>query len=108
MTIEEQLIRLGSAVLAGGALGLNRKVGGKAAGMRTHAIVSLGAAVAVLAGVLILEGMPGTDGGAITRAMQGVISGIGFIGAGAILKGSGRGEVRGLTTAASIWLAAAV
>jgi putative Mg2+ transporter-C (MgtC) family protein len=108
MTIGQQLIRLGSAVLAGGALGLNRKVGGKAAGMRTHAIVSLGAAVAVLAGVLILEGMPGADGGAITRAMQGVISGIGFIGAGAILKESGRTGVRGLTTAASIWLAAAV
>jgi putative Mg2+ transporter-C (MgtC) family protein len=108
MTLDEQLIRLGSAVLAGGALGLNRKVDGKAAGMRTHAIVSLGAAVAVLAGILIVEGMPGADGGAITRTMQGVISGIGFIGAGAILKGMGRNGVRGLTTAASIWLSAAV
>jgi putative Mg2+ transporter-C (MgtC) family protein len=108
MTIQEQLIRLGSAVLAGGALGLNRKVDGKAAGMRTHAIVSLGAAVAVLAGVLLLEGVPGADTGAITRTIQGVIAGIGFIGAGAILKGSERGPVRGLTTAASIWLAAAV
>jgi putative Mg2+ transporter-C (MgtC) family protein len=108
MTIQEQLIRLGSAVLAGGALGLNRKVGGKAAGMRTHALVSLGAAVSVLAGVLLLDDMPGSDRGAITRTIQGVIAGIGFIGAGAILKGSERGPVRGLTTAASIWLAAAV
>ncbi|NUP71703.1 MAG: MgtC/SapB family protein [Gemmatimonadaceae bacterium] len=108
MTIGEQLIRLGSAVLAGGALGLNRRIGGKAAGMRTHAIVSLGAAVAVLAGVLLLEDMPGADRGAITRTIQGVVAGIGFIGAGAILKGSERGPVRGLTTAASIWLAAAV
>jgi putative Mg2+ transporter-C (MgtC) family protein len=108
MTIEEQLIRLGSAVLAGGALGLNRKVGGKSAGMRTHGLVSLGAALAVLAGVMALESVPGADRGAITRTMQGVISGIGFIGAGAILKGTERGLVRGLTTAASIWLAAAV
>ena len=108
MTIGEQLIRLGSAVLAGGALGLNRRIGGKAAGMRTHAIVSLGAAVAVLAGVLLLEDMPGADRGAITRTIQGVVARIRFIGAGAILKGSERGPVRGLTTAASIWLAAAV
>ena len=48
MTIGEQLIRLGSAVLAGGALGLNRRIGGKAAGMRTHAIVSLGAAASLV------------------------------------------------------------
>jgi putative Mg2+ transporter-C (MgtC) family protein len=108
MTIQEQLLRLGSAVLAGGALGLNRRIGGKAAGMRTHGLVSLGAALAVLAGVLLLEGSPGADAGAITRTIQGVIAGIGFIGAGAILKGSERGPVRGLTTAASIWLAAAV
>lgn len=108
MTIEEQLVRLGSAVLAGGALGLNRKVGGKSAGMRTHALVSLGAALAVLAGELATAGIAGGDSTAVTRTMQGVISGIGFIGAGAILKGADRALIRGLTTAASIWLAAAV
>ena len=108
MTLDEQLLRLASAVLAGTILGLNRKVGGKAAGMRTHALVSLGAAVSVLAGELLVEGAPGTDGGAATRVMQGVISGIGFLGAGAIIKSGDRGIVKGLTTAASIWLAAAV
>jgi putative Mg2+ transporter-C (MgtC) family protein len=108
MTFDEQLIRLGTAVVAGAALGLNRKVRGKSAGMRTHALVSLGSAVAVLAAELLVAGPPASDRGAITRTMQGVISGIGFLGAGAILKGGERGMVRGLTTAASIWLAAAV
>ena len=108
MTLDEQLLRLASAVLAGTVLGLNRKVGGKAAGMRTHALVSLGAAVSVLAAELLVQGTPDTDRGAATRVMQGVISGIGFLGAGAIIKGGERGMVKGLTTAASIWLAAAV
>ena len=108
MTLDEQLLRLASAVLAGTVLGLNRKVGGKAAGMRTHALVSLGAAVSVLAGELLVEGAAGIDRGAATRVMQGVISGIGFLGAGAIIKSGDRGMVKGLTTAASIWLAAAV
>jgi putative Mg2+ transporter-C (MgtC) family protein len=108
MTLDEQLLRLGSAVLGGTVLGLNRKVGGKAAGMRTHALVSLGAAVSVLAAELLVQGTPDTDRGAATRVMQGVISGIGFLGAGAIIKGAERGIVKGLTTAASIWLAAAV
>jgi putative Mg2+ transporter-C (MgtC) family protein len=107
MTLLDQLLRLGVAVIAGGALGLNRKVDGKAAGMRTHALVSLGAALTVLAAELIV-GPAQSDQGAVTRAMQGVISGIGFIGAGAILKGSDRRMVRGLTTAASIWVAAAL
>jgi putative Mg2+ transporter-C (MgtC) family protein len=108
MSFLEQLLRLASAVVAGAVLGLNRKVDGKAAGMRTHALVSLGAAVAVLSGELALANIAGADPGAVTRNMQGVIAGIGFIGAGAILKGAATGSVRGLTTAASIWLAAAV
>ena len=110
MTITEQIIRLSVAAATGGALGLNRRVRGKSAGLRTHALVSLGAAVVVLAADLYVLGAPGADRGDMTRALQGVVSGIGFIGAGAILKGSGDRSpgVRGLTTAASIWLAAAV
>jgi putative Mg2+ transporter-C (MgtC) family protein len=104
----EQLIRLGCAVVGGAALGLNRKVQGKAAGMRTHALVSLGAALAVLAAELLVADTPDADRAAVTRTMQGVISGIGFLGAGAILKGGDRSLVRGLTTAASIWMAAAI
>ncbi|MDB4879178.1 MAG: MgtC/SapB transporter [Gemmatimonadetes bacterium] len=110
MTITDQLIRLGVAAVAGGALGLNRRVRGKSAGLRTHSLVSLGSAVIVLAADLYVTEGVGADRGDMTRALQGVVSGIGFIGAGAILKGSGdrSNAVRGLTTAASIWLAATV
>jgi putative Mg2+ transporter-C (MgtC) family protein len=109
MNLHEQIIRLAIACMAGGALGLNRRVRGKSAGLRTHALVSLGAAVVVLVADLYLRDMHGDPGG-LTRTLQGVVSGIGFIGGGAILKGGGdrAAGVRGLTTAASIWLAAAV
>lgn len=109
MTLLEQTLRLGAACVAGGMLGLNRRVRGKSAGLRTHALVSLGSAVIVLAADLHLRATHG-DPGALTRTLQGVVSGIGFIGAGAILKGGSERSlgVRGLTTAASIWLAAAV
>lgn len=110
MTITDQLIRLSVAAIAGGALGLNRRVRGKSAGLRTHALVSLGSAVIVLAADLYVTSAGAADRGDMTRALQGVVSGIGFIGAGAILKGGGdrSSAVRGLTTAASIWLAATV
>jgi putative Mg2+ transporter-C (MgtC) family protein len=107
MSLLEQVLRLTTAAVAGGALGLNRRVRGKSAGLRTHALVSLGAAVVVLSADLYVTSAGG-DRGAVTRALQGVVSGIGFIGAGAILKGGGSQAVRGLTTAASIWLAASV
>jgi putative Mg2+ transporter-C (MgtC) family protein len=109
MTLYEQTIRLAIACAAGGALGLNRRVRGKSAGLRTHALVSLGSAVVVLVADLYLRDSHGDPGG-LTRTLQGVVSGIGFIGGGAILKGGGdrSAGVRGLTTAASIWLAAAV
>ena len=109
MTVYEQIIRLIIACVAGGALGLNRRVRGKSAGLRTHALVSLGSAVVVLVADLYLRDRNGDPGG-LTRTLQGVVSGIGFIGGGAILKGGGdrAAGVRGLTTAASIWLAAAV
>jgi putative Mg2+ transporter-C (MgtC) family protein len=109
MTVYEQIIRLIIACVAGGALGLNRRVRGKSAGLRTHALVSLGSAVVVLVADLYLRDTRGDPGG-LTRTLQGVVSGIGFIGGGAILKGGGdrAAGVRGLTTAASIWLAAAV
>lgn len=76
---------------------------GKDAGLRTHIMVSLGAALFVL--VPVTSGMETAD---VSRVMQGIISGIGFLGAGTILKQSGSLEVKGLTTAASIWVAAAV
>jgi putative Mg2+ transporter-C (MgtC) family protein len=97
-------VRLGVAVLVGGAIGLNRDLRGKPAGVRTHALVSLSSALVTLAGVLLGTGGP-LDANPASRAIQGIITGIGFLGAGVILRPGG-GRVRGLTTAATIWLAA--
>lgn len=97
------VIRLLIAVMLGGMLGYERERSGKAAGLRTHMLVSLGAALFVLAP---LEGDMGIND--LSRVLQGVIAGIGFLGAGAIIKFNTKAEVKGLTTAASIWLAAAI
>jgi len=97
------VVRLGLAVALGAAIGYEREQRGKDAGLRTHMMVSLGAALFVLVPAM---GHMGAD--AASRVMQGVVSGIGFLGAGAILKQTAGQEVKGLTTAASIWVAAAV
>ena len=97
------VLRLGMAILLGAAIGFERELSGKAAGLRTHMMVSLGAAIFVL--VPLQTQMPEAD---ISRVLQGIIAGIGFLGAGAILKYSDNREVQGLTTAASIWVAAAI
>ena len=95
------LVRLVLAAVLGGLLGYERQRLGKAAGVRTHMLVSLGAGLYTLATL---------DAGAsiadLTRVIQGVATGIGFVGAGAIVKTEH--TVHGLTTAAGIWLAAAV
>jgi len=91
------------AALLGGALGYEREYKGKAAGLRTHMLVSLGAALFVL--VPLEAGMKIED---ISRVMQGIITGIGFLGAGTILKGDSLQDVKGLTTAAGIWLTSAI
>ena len=98
----ELAMRLVAATLIGGAIGLNRDLHGKATGVRTMGLVGLGAALIVVGGVLV-----GGDGDA-TRAVQGVITGIGFLGAGVIVKGANGSHVHGLTTAATIWLTAAL
>lgn len=98
-------MRLGAALILGSALGLNRELHGKAAGLRTHGLVSLGAAVATIVSL----GLPGEarsmDPNAISRVLQGILTGIGFLGAGVILRDPG-GHVTGLTTAATIWTGA--
>jgi len=96
-------VRLFMAVLLGGVLGYERESAGAAAGFRTHMLVSLGSALFVLA-----PGQLGFEGDAMSRVLQGVIAGIGFLGAGAIVKLNQDFEVRGLTTAASIWFTASV
>jgi putative Mg2+ transporter-C (MgtC) family protein len=97
----ELLLRLGSAAFCGAVLGLNRSSKQKPAGLRTHALVALGAAYAAWM-VLTLNG---DDPTAISRIMQGAMTGVGFLGAGVIMRNEAAGRVEGLTTAASIWMA---
>jgi len=96
-------VRLILAALLGGVLGFERERSGKAAGVRTHMLVALGSALFVL--IPQQAGMAAAD---LSTVIQGVVSGIGFIGAGAILKQDGQQQVKGLTTAAGLWLTAAV
>lgn len=96
-------LRLLLAIVLGGGLGYEREVTGKAAGIRTHMLVCVGAALFVLA--LEQEGA-GED--ALSRVIQGIASGIGFLCAGTILKGHSISDVKGLTTAAGLWSAAAI
>jgi putative Mg2+ transporter-C (MgtC) family protein len=100
------LTRLGAATFVGTAVGLNRELRGKPAGVRTHALVSLGAALVTLVSVYVSERGGVADGDAVSRAVQGIVAGVGFIGGGVILKTGHAGQVRNLTTAASVWLAA--
>lgn len=97
------VVRLMVAVVLGGVLGWERESVGAPAGLRTHMLVSLGSALFVL--IPLQAGMKMED---LSRVLQGVTAGIGFLGAGAILKQRARNDVRGLTTAASIWLTAAL
>jgi putative Mg2+ transporter-C (MgtC) family protein len=93
--------RLILAALVGALPGLQRERVHVAAGLRTHMLVSLGSAIFVLAAL-----DTGATIDATTRVIQGLATGIGFVGAGAILKSAQNQEIRGLTTAASIWLTA--
>jgi putative Mg2+ transporter-C (MgtC) family protein len=102
---EETALRLGAALIAGAVLGLNRELHGKAAGLRTHALVSLGAAVATIIVLKSPNGILVADQNAIGRVVQGILTGVGFLGAGVILRDPA-GHVTGLTTAATIWMCA--
>lgn len=101
----EIAMRLGAALLLGGAIGLNRELHGKAAGLRTHGLVSLGAAVAAIAAIGLPSELKSMDPNAVSRVVQGILTGIGFLGAGVILRDPS-GHVTGLTTAATIWICA--
>ncbi len=96
-------LRMGVALLLGAAIGWDRERRDSEAGLRTHMLVALGAALFVL--VPAEAGMSLAD---LSRIVQGIVSGIGFLGAGAVLKDSSEGRIHGLTTAASIWATAAV
>lgn len=96
-------VRLLLAAILGGVLGFERQRRGKAAGLRTHMLVAVGTALFTIAP--IQAGMSIAD---VSRILQGIAAGVGFIGAGAILKRTDQEEIKGLTTAAGIWLTAAV
>ena len=98
----EVIGRLGAAVLAGAALGLNRDLHGKPTGVRTFGLVGLGSAVAVLAV------SNSQDVSAAGRVIQGILTGIGFLGAGVIIRTNEGKQVHGLTTAACAWLTACI
>jgi len=103
--IAELALRMSAATITCALIGLNRELHDKPAGMRTHALVGIGAALAV---VLVVP--PGHDAephvDALSRVVQGVLTGIGFLGGGVILRDTLQRRVHGLTTAATVWLAA--
>lgn len=97
------VIRLTAAAILGAILGFQREKVGKPAGLRTHILVALGTCIFVLA----CSGY-GMSSDGLSRVIQGIVTGIGFIGAGSILKMKEERDIKGLTTAASVWVAAAV
>ncbi len=105
MTEWDVVVRSLVALIAGGAIGLERSFHGRAAGLRTYALVCFGSALLVAASQY--EVFANTHGGGeVTRVIQGIVTGIGFLGAGVIVKEGF--SVRGLTTSASIWVASAI
>lgn len=96
-------LRLLVAAALGGLLGYERERQGKSAGVRTHMLVAMGAALFVL-----IPQQAGASSADLSRVLQGLIAGVGFLGAGAIIMGTKEVETRGLTTAAGIWVTAAI
>lgn len=99
--LTQTCIRLGVALLLGALLGYDRERKDRAAGLRTHMLVAMAGALIVIA-----PQQAGLDHADLSRIIQGLVSGIGFLGAGAIIKLSVSGEIRGLTTAASVLMTA--
>jgi putative Mg2+ transporter-C (MgtC) family protein len=103
----EAILRMVAAVLVGCIVGLDRNLHGKPTGVKTLGLVALGACLVTMAGMSFeLHGF--RDSSDAGRAIQGVITGIGFLGAGVILQDRNTGRISGLTTAASIWVTAAL
>jgi putative Mg2+ transporter-C (MgtC) family protein len=96
------MLRLLAALAVGALIGFQRERMGKAAGLRTHMLVAMGTALFVICAV---EAQMGPD--AVSRVLQGLITGIGFLGAGVVMKIQEAKEIRGLTTAAGVWMTAA-
>ncbi len=104
----EITFRLLSAVLVGCIIGLDRNLHGKPTGIKTLGLVALGASLLTMASMDFSLSQGKYDPSAVSRVIQGVITGVGFLGAGVIIHEAGNDKVRGLTTAASIWVTAAL
>ena len=102
LPLTEIALRLLTAFVCGAVIGLNRDLRRQPAGMRTFGLVSVGSAVVTL----VMSQIPGTGADAVSRVIQGVLTGIGFLGAGVILHREKPGKVAGLTTAAAVWFTA--
>jgi putative Mg2+ transporter-C (MgtC) family protein len=98
----DMLLRLGAAVLVGAVIGFDREIRNKPAGVRTIALVALGSAV------FVMSALAGAIPDSTSRVIQGIVTGVGFLGAGSIIRGQTEQSIHGLTTAASVWLAAAI
>lgn len=101
--LAQVVIRLVAATLLGAIVGFQRESSGKPAGLRTHMLVSLGTALFVISCSAVGMALDG-----LSRVIQGIITGIGFIGAGSILKLGQERDIKGLTTAAGVWMTAAI
>lgn len=103
-TFIQDFIRLVVALLLGSIIGIERQLAGHSAGLRTNILVSVGSAIFTLAGITAA----GDNSQDVSRIVQGIAAGVGFLGAGTILKLSDISKVQGLTTASSIWVVAAM
>lgn len=101
--VTQVIIRIIAAILLGGIIGIEREWTGKPAGIRTHILVSLGTTIFVIG-----SSLGGLTPEGLSRVIQGIITGIGFIGAGSILKLDEKRDIKGLTTAASIWVTCSI
>jgi putative Mg2+ transporter-C (MgtC) family protein len=107
----ESILRLTFASALGAAIGINREMHRQPAGFRTHALVALGAALMTVVAIGLTPANAPADNAAVSRILQGIIAGIGFVGGGAILRRddvANAAGIHGLTTATSIWVVAAV
>jgi putative Mg2+ transporter-C (MgtC) family protein len=102
----EIITRIGAAALVGGGIGLNRHLRHKAVGLRTLSLVACGAAGLVVATLHAADGASHVD--AMSRVIQGIMTGVGFIGAGVIMRNQTSDKIHGLTTAAAVWITAAL
>ncbi|MDD5347041.1 MAG: MgtC/SapB family protein [Candidatus Omnitrophica bacterium] len=101
-------MRLVLSVVLGGLIGLERQLHRRAAGLRTHILVSLGSCLIMLTSMFVSDIYKGVANIDPSRIASGVITGIGFLGAGAIMREREREAVKGLTTAASLWVVAGI